>query len=88
MLLHIALHFAIIEEWQTATEETKMNRTQLIAYVQERMGSEATQAEAACMVELLDIAGYITRDGSGLVSVDTSEIPDREWMAMLAEVSA
>ena len=64
-----------------------MNRTQLIAYVQERMG-EATQAEAACMVELLDIAGHITRDSSGLASVETSEIPAREWMAMLAEVSA
>ena len=65
-----------------------MNRTQLIAYVQERMGSEATQTEAASMVEMLVEAGYITRDGSSLVSVDTSEIPAREWMAMLAEVSA
>ena len=64
-----------------------MNRSQLIAYIQDRMG-DATQAEAAHMVELLEGAGHITQDGSGLVSVDTSEIPAREWMAMLAEVSA
>jgi hypothetical protein len=64
-----------------------MNRLQLIAHVQERMG-EATQAEAARMVELLVAAGAITRDGSGLSSVDTSEIPDREWMAMLDEAIA
>jgi hypothetical protein len=64
-----------------------MNRLQLIAHVQERMG-EATQAEAERMVELLVAAGAITRDGSGLSSVDTSEIPDREWMAMLDEAIA
>ena len=64
-----------------------MNRLQLIAHVQERMG-EATQAEAESMVELLVAAGAITRDGSGLSSVDTSEIPDREWMAMLDEAIA
>jgi len=49
---------------------------------------EATQAEAARMVELLVAAGAITRDGSGLSSVDTSEIPDREWMAMLDKAIA
>ena len=64
-----------------------MNRSQLIAYIQDRMG-DATQAEAAHMVELLEGAGHITRDGSGLASLDTGEIPAREWMAMLAEVSA
>ena len=64
-----------------------MDRLQLIAHVQERMG-EATQAEAVRMVELLVAAGHITRDGSGLSSVDTSEIPDREWMAMLDDAIA
>lgn len=60
-----------------------MNKLQLIGHVQERMGGDATQAEAAHMVELLDHAGHITRDESGLASVATSEIPDREWFAML-----
>ena len=64
-----------------------MNRMQLIAYVQDRMG-EATEAEAACMVDALDMAGHITRDASGLASVDTSNIPASEWMEMLEQVSA
>ncbi len=46
-----------------------MTRTELIAYVQDRMG-DASQDEAARMVELIDAAWYVTRDASGLASVD------------------
>jgi len=51
------------------------------------MGSIATQPEAASMVELLDEAGYITRDGSGGFCVDIDEISDSEWVAMVAQAA-
>jgi hypothetical protein len=62
-----------------------MDRTQLVGYIEQSMGSIATEAEAACMIDALDAAGYITRDGSGGFCVDIDEISDSEWVAMVAQ---
>lgn len=64
-----------------------MDRTQLVGYIQEAMGSIATEAEAACMIDALEAAGYITRDGSGGFCVDIDEISDSEWVAMVAQAA-
>ncbi len=58
----------------------KIERNMNLLRLAQRMGSEATEAEAARMRDILV--------GSGFDGVDTTDIDDPEWTAMLDAVVA
>lgn len=49
--------------------------------IQERMGSEATAQDAIAMMDVLASNGY------ELKTLDTTTIPDDEWLAMIDEAA-
>jgi len=63
-----------------------MDRLQLIAHVQERMGEATTNAEAASMASMLEAHGYVGRDHNGGFTADTEAVPERLWFELLADV--
>ena len=85
MLLHIALHFAIIEEWQTATEETKMtDKRNMISEIESLLGTEGTTELAAAMFDGLKAAGLIEFDGQTGYSLQ-SDISESDWLAFIVD---
>ena len=63
-----------------------MDRLQLIAHVQERMGEATTNEEAASMASMLEAHGYVGRDHNGGFTADTEAVPERLWFELLADV--
>jgi len=83
MLLRLALHFAIIELWQTATEETKMTNETILATISTAVARyQFTARDNGLAIEVRDGKGRLAGTVAGGV-VTRKQIGSQQLMGAL-----